>query len=112
MEQGERGLGLTVIVSGSVRVVKKLATGEELEVATSGPGEFIGEIAVLDDSPRSASVIAKEETECLVLASWTFNAAMKNHPENRPRGASRRRAQIPRDERKAAGDAGAGVRGC
>ena len=81
MEQGQRGLGLIVIVSGSVRVVKKIASGEELEVGTSGPGEFIGEIAVLDDSPRSASVIATEDTECLVLASWTFNAAMKNHPE-------------------------------
>jgi len=81
MEQGQRGLGLVVIVSGSVQVVKKLATGEELDVASVGPGEFIGEISVLDDRPRSASVIAKEDADCLVLSSWSFSAALKNHPE-------------------------------
>lgn len=81
MEQGRRGLGLLVIVSGKVKVIKKIANGQELEVATLGSGEFIGEIAVLDDAPRSASVVALEDTECLALLSWTFTAAMKNHPE-------------------------------
>ena len=81
IEQGQRGLGLMIIVSGEVKVIKTLADGRELEVATLGSGEFIGEISVLDDAPRSASVVALEDTECLSLASWTFTAAMKNHPE-------------------------------
>jgi len=81
IEQGHQGLGLMIIVAGRVKVIKRLADGQELEVATPGPGEFIGEISVLDDSPRSASVVALEDTQCLSLTSWTFMAAMKNHPE-------------------------------
>ncbi|MCP4757659.1 MAG: cyclic nucleotide-binding domain-containing protein, partial [Proteobacteria bacterium] len=38
-----------------------------LDIALSGPGEFIGEMSVLDSAPRSASVVAVKDTECLVL---------------------------------------------
>jgi CRP-like cAMP-binding protein len=38
-------------------------------------------MAVFDGAPRSASVAAAEETTCLVLASWEFNAFLKAHPE-------------------------------
>lgn len=78
VEEGKEGIGLVVIASGKVKVVKGEA---QTEVGTHGPGEFIGEMAVLDGAPRSASVIAVEETECLILPSWVFNAAMKEHPE-------------------------------
>lgn len=81
IEQGAEGIGLMVIVTGSVRVLKKRASGEDLEVATMGPGEFFGEMTVLDNAPRSASVVAAENTECLVLASWVFKASMATHPE-------------------------------
>jgi len=81
VKQGETGVGLFVIVSGTVSIRKKTAGGDEFEVAVSGPGDFIGEMAVLDDAPRSASVIALEDTECLALVSWDFKALMKEHPE-------------------------------
>ena len=81
VEQGKGGIGLFMIVSGSAKVVKKTAGGAEFEVAIQGPGDFIGEIAVFDDAPRSASVIALEDTECLVLASWHFKTIMRLNPE-------------------------------
>ena len=81
VKQGHSGLGLYIIVSGRVKIVKKTADGDELEVAVHGPGEFFGEMTVLDNAPRSASVIALEDTECLHLTAWEFKARMKVHPE-------------------------------
>jgi CRP-like cAMP-binding protein len=63
--QGQVGTGLFVIVEGSARVVR----GSD-EIATLDAGDFFGELAVLDQSPRWASVQALENTRCLALASW------------------------------------------
>jgi CRP-like cAMP-binding protein len=81
IEQGERGVGLYIIASGEVKIVKKTAGGDELEVALHRTGDFFGEMAVLDDAPRSASVIAVADTKCLFLSAWDFKARMKLHPE-------------------------------
>jgi CRP-like cAMP-binding protein len=79
--QGDSGIGLYIIVSGKVKVVKHTDKGEELALAVHEPGEFFGEMTVLDQAPRSASVIAVEETTCLLLASWQFKAKMEVNPE-------------------------------
>ena len=81
VEQGKPGIGLFVIVSGSVQIIKKTAGGDEFEIAVTGPGDFIGEMSVLDGALRSASVIAVEDTNCLALVSWDFKALMNNNPE-------------------------------
>lgn len=81
VKQGNPGIGLFVIVSGKVKIVKTNERGERLELATHGPGEVIGEFAVLDGAPRSADVIAQEPTTCLVLSSWDFKGFMESHPE-------------------------------
>jgi CRP-like cAMP-binding protein len=81
MKQGENGIGLFIILSGRVRIEKTDASGKSVEIADNGPGEIMGEMAVFDGSPRSASVIASVDTSCLVLASWEFNAFLKAHPE-------------------------------
>ena len=70
-----------VIVSGSVKVVKKLASGAELELGILGPGQFVGEIALLNESPRSATVISRGLTECLVLPKSSFDTVIESHPE-------------------------------
>jgi CRP-like cAMP-binding protein len=46
-----------------------------------GPGEFFGEMALLDGRPRSASVTATEETQCLVLHRWDFLRELRKNPE-------------------------------
>ncbi len=81
IKQGNSGIGLYVICSGKVKIVKETAGGEKLDIAELGPGDFFGEMAVLDNAPRSADVIALEESKCLVLSAWDFNARMKVHPE-------------------------------
>jgi CRP-like cAMP-binding protein len=81
VKQGNPGIGLFIIVAGKVKVVKTLDHGREMEIATHGHGEVIGEMAVLDGAPRTANVIAVEDTTCLVLASWAFNSFMESHPE-------------------------------
>jgi len=81
MKQGESGIGLFIILAGKVRVEKSDAAGCKVELAENGPGDIMGEMAVFDGAPRSASVVAVNETTCLVLASWEFNAFLKAHPE-------------------------------
>ena len=81
VRQGNPGVGLFVIVSGKVKIVKTNEQGERLELATHGPGEVIGEMAVLDGANRTADVIAVEDTRCLVLSSWDFRSFMEAHPE-------------------------------
>lgn len=73
--QGEIGTGFFVVVEGSVRVVRD---GDELAVL--GPGEFFGELSVLDGKPRVAQVVSIEDTRCLALASWDFEAELLAHP--------------------------------
>ena len=73
--QGEIGTGFFVVVSGAVRVVRD---GEV--VARLGPGEFFGELSVLDRMPRNATVSADGATTCLALASWDFDKILLEQP--------------------------------
>ena len=73
--QGQVGNGLYVVVSGLTRIVQG---GTEL--ARLGPGDFFGELAVIDQQPRSASVYAVEPTTCLTLASWDLLAMLEREP--------------------------------
>lgn len=73
--QGDVGTGFFLVASGSVRVVRDGKT-----IARIGPGDFFGELSVLDGRPRLAQVIADEPTVCLALASWDFEAVVKEQP--------------------------------
>jgi len=81
VEQGHSGSGLFIVVSGKLKIIKENELGDSFDLGSLGPGGFFGEITVLDDAPRSSSVIAVEDTECLVLISWDFKALVKIHPE-------------------------------
>jgi len=81
VKQGNCGLGLFIVVSGELKIIKENELGDSFDLGSLGPGGFFGEITVLDDAPRSSSVIATEDTECLVLISWDFKALVKIHPE-------------------------------
>lgn len=73
--QGDVGTGFFLVASGSVRIVRDGET-----IATLGPGEFFGELSVLDGLPRTAQVVAREPTRCLALASWDFEQALLDSP--------------------------------
>jgi CRP/FNR family transcriptional regulator, cyclic AMP receptor protein len=73
--QGEIGTGFFVVVEGMVRVVRDGAV-----VARLGPGEFFGELSVLDGGPRVAQVVSETSTRCLALASWDFERVLREEP--------------------------------
>jgi CRP/FNR family cyclic AMP-dependent transcriptional regulator len=73
--QGEIGTGFFVVIEGGVRVTR---SGEVL--ARLGPGEFFGELSVLDGGPRIAQVAAEEPTRCLALATWEFERVLLDQP--------------------------------
>ena len=81
VEQGDEGVGLFIITSGRVRIEKRGAGERRMVIAEHGPGEVVGEMSVIDGAPRSASVLALEDTGTLALASWSFNSFMESHPE-------------------------------
>ncbi len=76
VREGEQGLGAYMIRSGRVEVVRAPG-GQEERIATLGPGEVFGELALLTDAPRSATVRAVEPTTCLVLTAWNFRAELR-----------------------------------
>ena len=79
--QGDVGLGLYVIASGSAEVRTAYPGQEPVTVNVLGPGQFFGEMALLDNNPRSASVIARESSQCLTLTKGNFLAALQSYPE-------------------------------
>jgi CRP/FNR family transcriptional regulator len=81
VRQGEQGVGLFIVASGSVRVTQHQEDGEEQLLALLGPGGVFGEMALLDDLPRSATVTALEPTRTLVLVYWDFRAMLLDNAE-------------------------------
>jgi CRP-like cAMP-binding protein len=73
--QGEVGTGFFMIAGGGARVVRDGKT-----IATLGPGDFFGELSVLDGQPRVAQVLADGETTCLALATWDLEAIINEQP--------------------------------
>lgn len=64
IREGDTSMSLYVVVSGRVRV-----DVQQSHVREIGPGGFFGEMGVIDDRPRSASVVALETTECALLSA-------------------------------------------
>jgi CRP-like cAMP-binding protein len=78
MTQGDRGAEMFVMVSGSARIERD---GESL--GERGAGEVLGEIALLDGGPRTATVTLTEPSRMLVLARREFRELMDEFPEVR-----------------------------
>lgn len=77
---GEVGLGMYGILAGRVKVEREV-DGVPRQVAELGPQQFFAEIAIIDDKPRSATVIATEDTECLLLTRDSFLTLARKYPE-------------------------------
>jgi CRP/FNR family transcriptional regulator, cyclic AMP receptor protein len=63
--EGDPGAGMYVITRGAVRIVIRMPDGTEREIACLTAGQFFGEMALLEDVPRSATCVAAERTELL-----------------------------------------------
>jgi CRP-like cAMP-binding protein len=80
VKQGQGGIGLFIVVSGHAQAIRERVDGARVVVNEFGPGDFFGEMSLLDDGPRTASVVATEATRCLVLVAWDFHSFLKNDP--------------------------------
>jgi CRP-like cAMP-binding protein len=76
VRQGDPGLGFFLITEGRVEVSHNGHTIRDL-----GPGEFFGEMALMEERPRSATVTARAQTRCLQLVRWDFRALLKENPD-------------------------------
>jgi len=79
VRQGEGGIGLYVVVSGKAEAVHTRADGTTVVVNTFGPMDYFGEMALLNDEPRTASVVATEDLECLLLVRWELLGKLRRN---------------------------------
>jgi CRP/FNR family transcriptional regulator, cyclic AMP receptor protein len=78
---GDMTDSLYVIISGRLKVMMSDDDGGEVILAILGPNEFFGEMGLLDDAPRSASVVAIEPCELLSLSKQNFKKCMAENFE-------------------------------
>ena len=78
--QGDVGDSLQIVISGALKIVLPSAAGEEAIIATLQPGDFFGELALLDGAPRSATATTVEATETLALPRDAFLALLDEDP--------------------------------
>ena len=80
IKEGDQAAGFFVVSAGKLEVVRGEGANEQ-RLATYGAGDFFGEMALFEGFPRSATVRAIDDSECLAMPRWDFMAELKNHPE-------------------------------
>jgi CRP/FNR family transcriptional regulator, cyclic AMP receptor protein len=80
INEGDDTHSLYLIAEGRVRVSSSNEDGREFVLSTQGPGEYFGELSLLDDAPRSASVTALEACRLFVITDACFRKCMLDHP--------------------------------
>ena len=82
VKQEDTAVTLYCLLSGSVRIQRERpGVAEPVALGELGPGGFFGEMAILDDFPRSATVVATAPTECALISKWDFERELKAHAE-------------------------------
>jgi hypothetical protein len=80
-EEGDRGYYVCFVVEGALDVLKKSEDGEDIILTTLAKGRSIGEMAVIDELPRSASVKARTKATLLTLSREKFNYILEEHTD-------------------------------
>ena len=79
VEQGKQSNALSIILTGRARVIATDARGREVILATMHPGDYVGEMSLIDNEPHSATVLAEIQTDALILGRLEFARCL---PEN------------------------------
>jgi len=79
--EGDTSGGLYVVVSGAAQAVKGEGGDKPKVVGAFGPGDFFGEMSIVDDAPRSATVRATEDAECVAIRRSDFQEELAKRPE-------------------------------
>ncbi len=80
VREGAPASALYIILSGKVHV-ERADGGGSGPAPMLGPGDFFGELALIEEHPRSATIIADDPTECILFVAWEFTALLKEYPE-------------------------------
>ena len=78
VREGAPASALYIILTGKVRYER---AGTQGAAAYGTPGDFFGELALIEEHPRSATVVADEPTDCILFVAWEFTALLKEYPE-------------------------------
>ena len=78
--QGDQGDSMFILLSGRVKISTFSTTGKETVLSFLGPGDILGEIALLDEGPRTAAAHVLEETRALQLQRNDFLPFIEKHP--------------------------------
>jgi CRP/FNR family cyclic AMP-dependent transcriptional regulator len=78
--EDDPGDALYIVSTGQVKVVLIGEDGREVILSVLGDGDFFGEMALIDDEPRSAHVIAMKDSQLLVLRRDDFQSQLREHP--------------------------------
>lgn len=79
--EGDQSDSLYIIESGRVKIFLNDENGKEVILNIQGPNEYFGELAMLDEAPRSASVMTLEPSRFSIISKADFDACLKSHPE-------------------------------
>ena len=78
--QDEPGDEMFLIISGKVKVVQKSGDGDKM-IALRGPGEYVGEMSIISQEPRMASLIAQGEVRLLCISQKQFQSILRERPD-------------------------------
>jgi CRP/FNR family cyclic AMP-dependent transcriptional regulator len=84
INEGDESGPLFIILSGKVRVYLSNEAGKSITLAMLKSGSYFGELSLLDDKPRSASVFTMEPTQCALIPKQTFRKWLCDHPDDAP----------------------------
>ena len=76
MVRGEEGIGFLILIDGEAEA--RMPDGRTRELR---PGDYFGEMALLDQEGRSASVVAKTDIRAYAVPEWEFKSFLRDHPE-------------------------------
>jgi CRP-like cAMP-binding protein len=79
--QGKGGEGFFILIEGHADAFRTKSDGTQLQVNAFQPTDFFGELALLDDGIRTATVSSRDEVTCLVLTRWDFLGLLKEDAE-------------------------------
>ncbi|MFP5460637.1 MAG: Crp/Fnr family transcriptional regulator [Gammaproteobacteria bacterium] len=81
VSEGEPSQSMYILLAGRAKVQRSDSEGKEVILAVLGSGEYFGEMSLIDDSPRSASVITLESSEFIAVSKEAFKAMLAQSPD-------------------------------
>lgn len=76
-----KGESMFIVVKGGIKLSKMLSEGEEKTLTTMGPGDFFGEMALIEEGPRAVTAIVVKDSQMLVIKRCAFEKLMAEAPK-------------------------------